>query len=69
VMSRDVITIAPDATVGELAATLMEHKIGGVPVVENDPQQCNHLRLIGIVTETDIFRMIAAAWQGENGQY
>jgi acetoin utilization protein AcuB len=65
VMSREVITIQPDASVGQLAVTLMEHKIGGVPVVETDPNFCNRLRLVGIVTETDIFRMIAEAWQQE----
>jgi CBS domain-containing protein len=65
VMSRDVVTIDPDATVGQLAVRLMEHKIGGVPVVENIPGQAQP-RLVGIVTETDIFRMIAEAWQRES---
>lgn len=65
IMSRAVITIAPDATVGELALRLMEHKVGGLPVVETDATHCNHQRLVGIVTETDIFRLIAQAWQAE----
>ena len=65
IMTRDVITITPDATVGELAQRLMEHKVGGLPVVENDPQHCDQQRLVGIVTETDIFRLIAEAWQAE----
>jgi len=61
VMTREVVTIAVDATVGQLAATLMAHKVGGVPVVEPDSQQPGRLRLVGIVTETDIFRLIAQA--------
>ena len=65
VMSREVVTITPDATVGQLAELLMQHKIGGVPVVETDAMACNQQRLIGIVTETDIFHMIAEAWKKE----
>lgn len=65
VMTRDVITITPDATVGELAQRLMEHKVGGLPVVETDLQHGKQQRLVGIVTETDIFRLIAEAWQAE----
>ena len=65
IMTREVITITPDATLGELAQRLMEHKVGGLPVVETDPQHCDQQRLVGIVTETDIFRLIAEAWQAE----
>jgi acetoin utilization protein AcuB len=68
IMSREVVTIGPDATVGELAASFMKHKIGGVPVVEPDPRFPRRWRLIGIVTETDIFAMIANAWQNEGRQ-
>jgi CBS domain-containing protein len=62
VMTSDVVSIAPDATIGELAELLMKYKIGGVPVVDEEEHR---LRLVGIVTETDIFRMIAEAWQEE----
>jgi len=65
VMTREVVTIPLDATVGQLAATLMEHKIGGVPVVECDAEQPNRLRMVGIVTETDIFRLIVEEGQAE----
>ncbi|NJN81730.1 MAG: CBS domain-containing protein [Caldilineaceae bacterium] len=65
IMTPDVISIPPDATVGTLATILMEHKIGGVPVVDaaSAPTKCK--RLIGIVTEMDIFRLIADAWKKE----
>jgi acetoin utilization protein AcuB len=65
IMSREVVTITADATVGQLALKLLENKVGGVPVVVDDRNHCNHQRLIGIVTETDIFRMIAEAWLAE----
>lgn len=63
VMTRDVVTIEPTATVGELAVQLMEHKVGGLPVVEPEPGDAARRHLIGIVSETDIFRMIADAWK------
>lgn len=50
IMTRDVITIRPDATVEELARLLIEHKISGVPVVDDSG------KLIGIVTENDLIR-------------
>ena len=64
-MTSEVVTIGADATVGELAVTLIENRIGGLLVVEPDSQFPKKLRLIGIVTETDIFTMIADAWQAE----
>ncbi len=47
-MTKDVITIHSAATVEELARLLIEHKISGVPVVNNKKE------LIGIVTENDL---------------
>jgi acetoin utilization protein AcuB len=51
IMTRDPIVIAPSATIREAAQTMLEHKIGGLPVVENE-------MLVGIITESDIFRVI-----------
>lgn len=68
VMTVDTITADPDWTVGELAIHFMKHKVGGVPVVEpirpGAPHSCP-VRVVGIVTETDIFRLIADAWRAE----
>ena len=44
---RDPITIRPEATVSELLALTLEHKISGVPVVRGSD-------LLGIVTSRDI---------------
>ena len=46
-MSYVPITISPDATIGEAAGLMVEHKIGGLPVVEDG-------KLVGLITETDI---------------
>jgi CBS-domain-containing membrane protein len=50
IMTSDVITVKPDATVEELARLLMEHKISGVPVVDDEKN------IIGIVTENDLIK-------------
>ncbi|GBD95785.1 MAG TPA: CBS domain-containing protein [Nitrospirae bacterium] len=50
IMTKDVVTIHPEATVEELARLLIEHKISGVPVVNNEK------KLVGIVTENDLIR-------------
>lgn len=49
IMTRSVITIAPDASAREGARLLLEHKIGALPVLDDG-------KLVGIVTETDIVR-------------
>ena len=65
IMTREVVTIGPDAAVGELVTLMLRHRIGGMPVVEADGGNPKRLRVIGMVTETDIFAMIAAAWEAE----
>ena len=50
----DVITIAPDATVQELAALIRSRRIGAV-VVSPDGK-----RMVGIVSERDVVKAIAA---------
>ncbi len=64
IMTREVVSIGPDATVGELVTEMLRYKIAGVPVVEAEGGP-KRLRVIGMVTETDIFTMIAAAWAAE----
>ncbi len=50
VMSREVVTIAPGASLGEAAALLLGRRIGCLPVVKPDNT------LIGLLTETDLLR-------------
>jgi acetoin utilization protein AcuB len=44
----DLHTIGPDATLEEAAGLLIEHKLGGLPVVEDGDV------VVGIITETDL---------------
>lgn len=48
IMSREVVSIRPEATVEELARLLIQHKISGVPVLGSEGE------LVGIVTERDL---------------
>ncbi len=51
-MSRDPITISPEATIAEATRTILSRKIRRLPVVEGD-------KLVGIITVADIVREIA----------
>jgi acetoin utilization protein AcuB len=57
VMVREVVTVPPDCPLEEAATRMVAHKIGSLPVVEAG-------RLVGIITETDIFEQFAAALGG-----
>ena len=48
VMTKNVITICPDATIEEAAQIMIDKKVGGLPVVKDKN------RLIGLITETDV---------------
>ncbi len=49
-MTKEVITIAEDCPMEEAARIMVDHRIGGLPVMRED-------QLVGIVTETDLFRI------------
>lgn len=65
VMTSDVIAVGPEESIGQLVEKLMETKIGGVPVVQAADGSGGKLLPIGIVTETDIFRLISEAWRAD----
>ena len=52
IMSREVVTIAPDASVYDAAALMADRTINRVPVLEKG-------RLVGILTRGDIVKAIA----------
>jgi CBS domain-containing protein len=56
VMSQNPITISPHATIGEAAWLMLEYKVSGLPVVD----KTGHI--VGIITESDIFRMVVQEW-------
>ena len=52
IMTPDPITLHAEATIGEAARTMLEHRISGLPVVDDAGL------LVGIITESDIFSMV-----------
>lgn len=48
IMTTDVVTVAPEATVEEVAKVITDRGVSGAPVVDS------HGKLVGIVTEGDI---------------
>jgi acetoin utilization protein AcuB len=64
VMTHDVLTVQPTTPIQDAAALMVDHKIGGMPVVQDG-------RVVGVITETDIFRVfcsvLASAPSGATG--
>jgi acetoin utilization protein AcuB len=58
VAAYDPITINPSATIQEAAERMLEYQVSGLPVVRNG-------KLIGIITESDIFRLVVESWAAE----
>jgi CBS domain-containing protein len=52
VMTRQVITISPEASIIDAVELMLEHKISGLPVINE-----RH-KLVGLLTESDIFRLL-----------
>ncbi len=57
VMTKRVITVGEDCPLEEAARIMVDHKIGSLPITRDR-------RLVGIITETDIFRSMAEALGG-----
>lgn len=58
IMTKDVFTVRLDDTIGDAAKIMMDNNISGLPVMDNG-------ELVGIITESDIFRMIVAGWHSD----
>lgn len=55
VMTEPAICIGPDADVKQAVELMLTHKVGCLPVVDRG-------KLLGIVTETDVLKLIANSW-------
>jgi acetoin utilization protein AcuB len=51
IMTRDVVTIAPDHEVHEAAQLMIDRRIGALPVIADR-------KVVGIITETDLLRAL-----------
>ena len=58
VMVSPALTVLPDYPLEEAARLMVVHKIGSLPVVDQD-------KLIGIITETDIFKQFVEILGGQ----
>lgn len=56
IMTPNPVTISPDDTIGEAARRMLKYMVGGLPVLDA------HARLVGIITESDIFRLVVRDW-------
>jgi CBS domain-containing protein len=63
IMSRDVVTVLPSATIKEVARLLARRRISGVPVVADDG------RLVGVVSEGDIVFKERGVGEGDGRAY
>ncbi|GIK54662.1 MAG: CBS domain-containing protein [Chloroflexi bacterium] len=52
IMTPDPITVNEEATIGDAARVMLENRISGLPVVDNRG------KLVGVITESDIFSMV-----------
>ena len=51
IMTPDVITVDPETPLDRLIALMLEHRISGIPVMQDD-------RIVGIVSEGDLMRRV-----------
>ena len=59
IMSRSVLTVHPEASIVDAAQIMLEKKVSGLPVVDDDG------KLVGILTESDVFRMLVKTHTGD----
>jgi acetoin utilization protein AcuB len=67
IIQGPVITVGPDLPIEEAARKMVDHRIGCLPVVEGDAQGTageDAERLIGIISDTDIFRVFVEGLGG-----
>jgi len=56
-MQREVVTAGPETTVAQAAASMREHRVGCLPVLD-------HRKLVGIVTVDDMLGVLARGSSG-----
>ena len=63
VMTKEPVTIYQTDTIGHAAEKMLDKQVGGLPVLDANN------KLIGLITESDIFRAIAKRWRDDNVLY
>ena len=62
VMHRNVTTANLDMPIAEAATLMVDNRIGGLPVLDENEQ------VIGVITETDIFRAFVERERSDNAR-
>lgn len=57
VMTAPALVVAADETLRHVVQLMLDHKIGGIPVVDDQG------RAVGMVTESDVFRLLLQSWE------
>lgn len=59
IMTRDLVSLMPGHSVRHAAQIMLEHRVSGVPVVEND-------KVVGMLTEGDLLRRVELGTDGRS---
>ena len=59
IMTRDLVSLMPGHSVRHAAQIMLEHRVSGVPVVEND-------KVVGMLTEGDMLRRVELGTEGRS---
>lgn len=59
IMESDVVTVKDDASLEDAVKTMIDHSVGGVPVIDNDGI------IHGIITERDIVHLMGETMHGK----
>ncbi|MFQ5944703.1 MAG: CBS domain-containing protein [Anaerolineae bacterium] len=60
IMAREILTVSPETMVASAARLMLEHRIGGIPVMKGES-------LVGIITESDLLRCFVGLLEGSMG--
>lgn len=63
VMAERPLSVTPETGLREAAMLMIEHKFGGLPVVDNSGD------VVGIITESDLFEVLVQELDREAGRY
>jgi len=66
-MTPDPLVVTSECTLTNAVDLMLTHKIGGLPVVEAD-QGPGRRRLVGIITASDILRLMMQVWRAEESE-
>lgn len=67
VMTHDPLVVMPQTNLADAVELMLNHKIGALPVVLG-AAGASRRRLVGIITDSDIFRLVLKLWRDEEHQ-